>query len=652
MSGNISNEKKILSVGGKVFNGFLLAASDIIFSALSCFFAYYLRFFTKVFGKSKPTYLVDNKYIFYSLIFIGVVVLAALLLRLYFWNSIYKEPTYYMKLIAPPISAIIIMVSFGRIYEKFPFSKLWIASLLGLSLIFLIFSRLIFGMITKSVLNRIGYDTGGILAGISENVGALKDLTRFKNKLIYGVILLITDILFLGLAFYLSYFLRFKTGVMAEVNKTFLIERNYISYSIIFIASALFIFLLYNLYDKDKIYRGSGYYTRLLKAVFINIIVIILAGYVLDLFTFSRKWILLLFLFSAVLIYISRYIIEFITQRILKKLNIITRTVIVGIGENAKRIEDSLKKYSHEDAIILGHVDKKQRILKRDEYTKNLTILGHLEDLQQIICKNNVQRIIISSPEFKYFEILEMLESLKGMDLTVLIFPGFFEFSLRRLSVREIGGVPLMQVSNIGFFGVNLFLKNLIDYVLGSILFIIFIPIYLFVGMLIKIDSRGPVFFEQKRMTKDCKVFYMYKFRTMYVGAAERLKELVKDNEADGPLFKMKNDPRITKVGRFLRRFSIDELPQIINVLKGELSLVGPRPPLPSEVEEYTEWEMKRMNVKQGITGLWQISGRSDLSFEEMSHLDLYYIQNWSIEMDIKIILKTIPTVLFGKGAY
>ena len=144
----------------------------------------------------------------------------------------------------------------------------------------------------------------------------------------------------------------------------------------------------------------------------------------------------------------------------------------------------------------------------------------------------------------------------------------------------------------------------------------------------------------------------MYKFRTMYVDAEERLKDLMKYNEADGPLFKMKNDPRITRVGRFLRKFSIDELPQIINVLKGELSLVGPRPPIPSEVQKYGEWEMKRMNVKQGITGLWQISGRSDLSFEEMARLDLYYIQNWSIEMDIKIIIKTIPTVLFGKGAY
>jgi exopolysaccharide biosynthesis polyprenyl glycosylphosphotransferase len=336
----------------------------------------------------------------------------------------------------------------------------------------------------------------------------------------------------------------------------------------------------------------------------------------------------------------------------MRKYGVIPRTVIIGIGENANRIEDSLNKYSHEGNVILGHVDKKQRVQKGDEYTKNLVILGYLDDIKQVIYKNNIQRVIISSPEFKYFEILEILENLKGLDITVLIFPGFFEFSLRRLSVREIGGVPLMQVSNIGFFGYNLFLKNMIDYILGIILFIFFVPIYLIVGIMIKLDSRGPVFFGQKRMTKDCKVFYMYKFRTMFIEAEEKLKDLLQYSEVDGPIFKMKNDPRITRVGRFLRRFSIDELPQIINVLKGELSLVGPRPPLPSEVEKYNEWEMKRMNVKQGITGLWQISGRSDLSFEEMSRLDLYYIQNWSIEMDIKIILKTPFAVLFGKGAY
>ncbi|MCL4378568.1 MAG: exopolysaccharide biosynthesis polyprenyl glycosylphosphotransferase, partial [Actinobacteria bacterium] len=191
-----------------------------------------------------------------------------------------------------------------------------------------------------------------------------------------------------------------------------------------------------------------------------------------------------------------------------------------------------------------------------------------------------------------------------------------------------------------------------IDYVFGSIFFLFFIPVYLVAAVLIKIDSKGPVFYKQLRLTKDGKPFYMFKFRTMYTNAEERLKELLQFNEASGPLFKMKNDPRITKVGRLLRKFSIDEVPQIINVLRGELSIVGPRPPLPKEVEQYEEWQLKRLNVKQGITGLWQISGRSELSFDEMTRLDLYYIQNWSIEMDVKIMLRTVPAVLFGKGAY
>jgi exopolysaccharide biosynthesis polyprenyl glycosylphosphotransferase len=238
------------------------------------------------------------------------------------------------------------------------------------------------------------------------------------------------------------------------------------------------------------------------------------------------------------------------------------------------------------------------------------------------------------------------------MDVSILLFPGFFEFSVKRMAVREVSGIPLMQVANIGFFGINLFLKNMLDCILGSVIFLFFIPIYLVIGVMIKIDSTGPIFYKQKRYTKNCREFYIYKFRTMFADADKRLEELKHLNEADGPLFKIKNDPRVTNVGRFLRKFSIDELPQIINVFKGELSLVGPRPPIPSEVKHYNEWEMRRLDVKQGITGLWQISGRSELNFEEMTRLDLYYIQNWSIGMDIIIILKTIPVVLFTRGAY
>ena len=633
------------------FHGFILFCCDIFVLIISLFFAYYLRFYTSIFTLTNQSNTIDKKYLLYSLIFIAAVLFFNVIFKLYNFG-VYKDPFYYVKVIIPPFIGIITVFLTARFYESFALSRLWIFFVLLFCIIFLLFIRYLLARVTKSFLKKRGYSNISIIWNYIDNIEALKSLKRKTQKIIYGIFLMISDIVLLIFSYYISYFLRFRTSAIAELYKRYYVEQYYVFYSIIFIILSIAIFAVYNLYDRDRIYRGSGYYSRIIKAIFINIILIMLTGYVFELFTFSRIWLLMLAACSLIFIIAGRSFIELITQKVINKYKASPRTVIIGIGENAKRIEDSLKKYSHSSDIIIGHIDKKQRISKVDEYTKNLMVLGYLENLKNLIYENNIQRVIISSPEFEYFEILEILENLKGMDVTVLLFPGFFEFSLRRLSVREIGGVPLMQVSNIGFSGINLFLKNLIDYVLGSIIFIIFIPIYLFIGLLIKIDSKGPVFFKQKRMTKDCRIFYIYKFRTMYADAEDRLKDLIKYNEADGPIFKMKNDPRITRFGKFLRKFSIDELPQIINVLKGELSLVGPRPPIPSEVEKYDEWEMKRLNVKQGITGLWQISGRSELSFEEMARLDLYYIQNWSIEMDIKIILKTIPAVLFGRGAY
>jgi lipopolysaccharide/colanic/teichoic acid biosynthesis glycosyltransferase len=172
------------------------------------------------------------------------------------------------------------------------------------------------------------------------------------------------------------------------------------------------------------------------------------------------------------------------------------------------------------------------------------------------------------------------------------------------------------------------------------------------IAVLIKLDSPGPVLFKQRRVGKDGHEFEMYKFRSM-VDKADELKEHLKDlNEADGPLFKIKDDPRMTRIGRFLRRTSIDELPQVINILRGEMSIVGPRPGTPDEVAKYEPWQKMRISASPGLTGLWQVSGRSDIPFDEMCLLDIYYIENWSLGLDIRIMLQTIPHILFGRGAY
>ena len=645
-----SSLKITYSLRSRIFYGLLLAVSDLVFLALGCFISYYIRFFSDAFGKA--TYNISYGYVIYSIVIIISIIIVLFLFRLYDLNYVYKGFIFYPKAILSIFLSTIIVYYLARFISGLYFSRLYVGLLFAFGVILLFISRFVIGVATKRIFKIIGFPYEGLVVGIVDNLKIFKSLNRTRKKAIYGFILGFNDIVFLAIAFFLSYYIRFYTGDFAASGQITTLDFNYRFYSIIFILSAIFILYLSKLYDWDRIYRGSGYYSRILRAIIINIIVIILAGYVLELFSFSRKWILLLFIFSTFLILTSRLIIELTTIKLLQKMDIKSGAIIVGISENANRIKDSFKKYSMEGDTILGYVDKKSKILKNKKYYMDFNILGYLEDIREVIYKNGIQRVIISSPEYNYNEMLEILEKIKGLDVLVMIFPGFFDFSIKRMSMREIAGIPLMQVSNIGFFGFNLFLKNLTDYLLGSIIFIFFIPIYIFVGLAIKLDSRGPVFYKQKRYTKDCKVFYMYKFRSMYIDADQRLKELQGYNEADGPLFKIKNDPRITRVGRFIRRFSIDELPQIINIFKGELSLVGPRPPLPCEVKKYDEWEIKRMNVKQGITGLWQISGRSELSFGEMARLDLYYIQNWSIEMDINIILKTIPAVIFSRGAY
>jgi exopolysaccharide biosynthesis polyprenyl glycosylphosphotransferase len=220
------------------------------------------------------------------------------------------------------------------------------------------------------------------------------------------------------------------------------------------------------------------------------------------------------------------------------------------------------------------------------------------------------------------------------------------------VNIDALNGVPLIGVKDLALTGFNLFIKRVIDVVLSLVaLLIAGIPMII-IAAVIKLTSPGPVFFKQVRVGKGGEHFTCFKFRSMYKDAEERKAALLHLNEADGPIFKMKDDPRLTPVGKIIRKLSMDELPQIFNILMGDMSWVGPRPPTPDEVAKYSQWHMKRLDVTPGLTGLWQVSGRSDLSFDEMVKLDLYYAEHWSPWLDIKLMLRTIPAVVLGRGAY
>jgi exopolysaccharide biosynthesis polyprenyl glycosylphosphotransferase len=234
----------------------------------------------------------------------------------------------------------------------------------------------------------------------------------------------------------------------------------------------------------------------------------------------------------------------------------------------------------------------------------------------------------------------------------VKVVPDLYEMTLNRVAVDDINGIPLIGVREVTISGWNFAIKRAIDIILCFIASIILAPIFLLIAIAIKVDSAGPVFFKQVRIGRGGKPFVCYKFRSMREGADRELDKLADLNEATGPLFKIKNDPRLTRMGRFFRRTSLDEFPQIINVLRGEMSLVGPRPPLPREVAQYEDWHKKRLEVAPGMSGLWQVSGRSLLTFDEMVMLDLFYIENWSLTLDLKIMLRTVPSVLLADGAF
>jgi len=269
-----------------------------------------------------------------------------------------------------------------------------------------------------------------------------------------------------------------------------------------------------------------------------------------------------------------------------------------------------------------------------------------------VLNRNDVEGIVIESNGHHEQEIFSIISGLTDTDYEIFISPRLYPMVYQYFLVQKVPESPFLKIVFNPLSRWDQFLKRVIDVGLALLALLTFWPILLLISVFIKLDSQGPVLYTQKRVGYRGKEFTLYKFRSMAVGAEEQ-QELLRDlNEADGPLFKIKEDPRVTRVGRWLRRLSLDELPQFYNVLRGDMSLIGPRPPVPEEVAHYQPWHMRRLEIAPGITGLWQVSGRSELPFDEMALLDIYYAEQWSPALDVKILLRTIPTVVFGDGAY
>jgi len=328
----------------------------------------------------------------------------------------------------------------------------------------------------------------------------------------------------------------------------------------------------------------------------------------------------------------------------------IKRVVIVGAGEIGRTVMRTIVARPDLGYRVVGFVDDNPE----KGYTDigRFKALGPLDNLPAILDEERPDEVIITLPWMYHRKIMGIVRECERRRVRPRIVPDLFQMSLTQVNVEDLGGVPLIGVRSVAISKGALLVKRLIDVTVAAVGLVLCAPLLLLIALAIRLDSPGPIIFRQTRVGLRGRHFEMYKFRSMHVGAEEQQDMLADLNEADGPIFKIRDDPRLTRVGRILRRLSLDELPQLVNVLRGEMSLVGPRPPIPAEVEKYQEWHKKRLEAPPGMTGLWQVSGRSRLSFDEMVLLDIYYIENWSLWLDFKILMRTIPKVLLGEGAY
>jgi len=323
--------------------------------------------------------------------------------------------------------------------------------------------------------------------------------------------------------------------------------------------------------------------------------------------------------------------------------------LVVGTGRRAGKFIQMVKEHPEWGIKIVGLIDDEPDKIGME--VSRVKVIGLLKDMPDLLHERIVDEVVFIIPRLWLNRIEESILSCEREGIRVSVAVDLFNFKIGKLQATDLGGVPLMQLKTTPGLPWQLFIKRAIDVIVSFLGLVLLAPVFLLIVVAIKLSSPGPVFFKQERNGMNGRKFFLLKFRSMVVGAERMQERLLPLNEMDGPVFKIKDDPRITKIGKFLRKTSMDELPQLINILRGDMSLVGPRPPVPGEVANYETWQRRRLSMRPGLTCFWQIGGRSEICFEDWMKLDLEYIDNWSLLLDLKILLKTIPAVLFGIGA-
>jgi len=352
------------------------------------------------------------------------------------------------------------------------------------------------------------------------------------------------------------------------------------------------------------------------------------------------------FAFAVVWVGSLRWLYEATTGVLLRAAGYRRRALLVGSGRHIDEVAHALRDQVHAPVDMVGFISLAPRP------DNGLRSLGEMRDLPAVLARHRVQEVIIADPDFPEASAVELVDQCHGRGVTVRIAPSTMEILVHRAEFVPGASLPLFELKPPVFDGFDYLVKRTFDFVGSLLLLTALAPVLLVIALAVFLSSRGPVLYRSVRPGIGGESFACFKFRTMRRDADQIQADLESLNEASGALFKMRNDPRMTPVGRFLRRYSLDELPQLVNVLRGEMSLVGPRPLPLRDYERLEEWHKKRYLVLPGITGLWQVSGRSELDFDDLVRLDFLYLERWSVGLDLTILLKTLPAVLTRRGAF
>ena len=478
----------------------------------------------------------------------------------------------------------------------------------------------------------------------------LKQQARLVARIVYFLDLGLTS-----LAFFAAFFIRdlllpwiapdrFPTGL-------FPLQEYLKVYPLVLVIWSVLLFT-YHSYHSHRTVPLTKEALTILRVVVVGNVLLATLAFLLPLRELSRAWFILFACLAAVLLLAEKILLR-VMARYVRSKGLNYRTVlIVGTGRRALEIARMIRDHKYWGYKILGFVTDGHRL---PNGWARYRIFGTVPDLKKILETPEpepIDEIVFAVTRKKLDEMKQIFLMCEELGIRTRVAMNFFQNRVARVEVEEIEGVPFLTFTTTPSNETHLALKRVLDVMVSLLLLVLALPVIVLAALAIRLTSPGSVLFKQERLGLNGRIFTLYKFRTMIEDAHERREEVSHLNEMKGgPVFKAKLDPRVTRVGRLLRKFSLDELPQLWNVLKGDMSLVGPRPPIPEEVELYHRWHRRRLSMKPGLTCLWQVSGRNNVDFDRWMELDLQYIDNWSPSLDLKILLRTIPAVLSGKGA-